>query len=135
MFRTSLTSAARIDGTHVSSQAFEAVPLSQLYNHHWILTDYKLPPYSSGTEEYDKFVRDGNKSFAAGPCESLKFSFGGGSEMKSTPFVLPDPYYYVLTGEESFGLNLHVVRDWENLKQTPASAWRIYFFLYPNPTN
>merc|ERR1712023_308869 len=90
-------------GSNYDEAAFEAVPLSQLYNHHWIMTDYKLPPYSSGTEEYNKFVRDGNKSFAAGPCESLKFSFGGGSEMKSTPFVLPDPYYYVLTGEESFG--------------------------------
>ena len=45
----------------------------------------------------------------AGPCDALKFSFGGGSEMSSTHVSLPEPYAYVLRGDEYFGLNLHLI--------------------------
>lgn len=50
-----------------------------------------------------------DKSFANGPCEGLKFSYGGGSEMSTTPMEFAEPYAFVLRGDEYFGLNLHVI--------------------------
>jgi len=84
------------------------IPLSEVYNHHWIAVDLTLPRYRS-FDEYAKRTRDQDRSFANGPCEALKWSFGGGSEMSSTPMMLPDPYAYVLRGDEYFGLNLHLI--------------------------
>ena len=79
-----------------------------LQNHHWIATDLMLPPVSN-EDAYAEYVEAQDKSFANGPCDALKFSFGGGSEMSSTHVSLPDPYAYVLRGDEYFGLNLHLI--------------------------
>lgn len=54
-------------------------------------------------------VEDGNKSFANGPCDSLRLVFGGGAETSNSPLIFPDPYYYILDGDEYFQVNLHLI--------------------------
>lgn len=96
------------DGNNYDEAGFVRVPTSQLYNHHWTAQDVKLPPYSD-VEAYAKMVEDGNKSFANGPCDSLKLVFGGGAETSDSPLIFPDPYYYILDGDEYFQVNLHLI--------------------------
>lgn len=74
-------------------------------NHHWIARDLEVGDVDDETKQ--RWVRE-KKSFAAGPCNALRFSFGGGSEMTNTPIILPDNYRYFLDGSEQFGVNLHL---------------------------
>lgn len=96
------------DGNNYDEAAFEAVPLSQVYNHHWITIDLAQPSFSD-TEAYAQMVKNGNISFANGPCDALAFSFGSGAEMGNTAWEFPHPYYYIIDGTEFFGLNIHLI--------------------------
>ena len=75
-------------------------------NHHWIARDLEVGDADDETKQ--RWVREG-KSFAAGPCDALRFSFGGGSEMSNTPIQFPNNYRYFLDGSEQFGVNLHLI--------------------------
>lgn len=70
--------------------------------------DFSLPRYTGNEGVYGDMLAAQDKSFANGPCEGLKFSYGGGSEMSTTPVEFAEPYAFVLSGDEYFGLNLHV---------------------------
>lgn len=48
-----------------------SVPLTEAYVHHWIV--------------YNQY---GN----AGVCSSLQYVFGGGAELRGTPYESPSPY-------------------------------------------
>merc|ERR1719230_1334563 len=87
---------------------FTPVPLSQLYNHHWVA--YELGAPDSGDEELmQRLVRDRERSFSAGPCGSLRFAFGGGSEMRNTPVSFPDDKRYFVPAGTTWGVNLHLI--------------------------
>ena len=58
-FRAELLTSSEEDGILYS------VPLSHLYNHHWIATDLNLPKLNSDIQVFEKFVQDNNKRFGA----------------------------------------------------------------------
>ena len=67
-----------------------SVPLSEVYNHHWLVFNGK-----------------GN----AGVCGGyLSYVFGVGAESRGTTTTYPHPYALVLKGDEKWGANIHLLR-------------------------
>ena len=87
---------------------FVPVPLAQLYNHHWVAEELDAPD-TNDAELMQQLVQEGETSFTNGPCRSLSFTFGGGSEMRNTPIDLPDNKRYFTRADSQWGLNLHLI--------------------------
>jgi hypothetical protein len=67
-----------------------SVPLSEVYNHHWLVFDGK-----------------GN----AGVCDNyLQYKFGVGAESRNSPVHYAEGYGLVLDGTETWGANIHLLR-------------------------
>ena len=74
----------------VVDAAGASVPLSEVYNHHWL-------------------VYDGRKN--SGVCGGyLVYKFGVGAECRGTPTVFPAPYALTAEGTETWGANIHLLR-------------------------
>lgn len=112
-----------------------SAPLSQLYNHHYVVLDsagasrivekdgVRWPPLLSTRSVYaDLLAR--NVSFNAGPCEMARYIFGGGAEFRGVNSVtgynltkyaaenasMPRAAWITGADEDSmWGMNLHVI--------------------------
>ena len=61
------------NGDNFEEEAQEReIPLSEVYNHHWIAVDLSLPKYTRDFDVYAERAREQDVSFANGPCEALK---------------------------------------------------------------
>ena len=69
----SATNASFVGDQYDTEAQMREVPLSEVYNHHWVAMDLKLPD-SRNREIYADFVRAQDKSFPNSPCEALKVS-------------------------------------------------------------
>ena len=67
-----------------------SVPLSEVYNHHWLVYDGRL-----------------NSGLCGG---YLAYKFGVGAECRGTPTVFPAPYALTAEGTEKWGANIHLLR-------------------------
>ena len=73
----------------------QSVPLSEVYDHHWLVFDD-----TSG-------VPSGN----AGVCGGfLAYIFGVGAESRNSPMQYPEGYGYKMKGHERWGANIHLLR-------------------------
>lgn len=73
----------------IVDEAGVKTPLSEVYNHHWIVFDGK-----------------GNM----GPCQSLGYKFGVGAESRGYPINFPAPYGTITDGTEQWSANIHLLR-------------------------
>ena len=74
----------------VVDEQHKSVPLTEVYNHHWLIFDGK-----------------GNSGVCGG---YLGYKFGVGAECRGTPTVFPEPYALVTDGTETWGANIHLLR-------------------------
>lgn len=78
-------------------EAGAEVPQTELYVHHWLM--YDLEAQSSG----GTVLNDGL-------CSNLPNVWGIGAELRGTNYTYPAPYGIVVTGKETWGVNLHFIR-------------------------
>jgi len=104
------------------------VPLSELYNHHFVLYDSTGSPVQNvrqggnwppplGDPAYPTAAAAG-LSVATGPCDSVKFSHGGGAEWRGVQDQLrwsptmPNAYstaWVTDFSQTTFGVNIHLI--------------------------
>ena len=77
-------------GDIVYADTRDAVPLTQVYDHHWI---------ARSTNHRNQLCHGG-----------LEYVFGIGAESRNSPVVLPDGFGYVVEAGTKWGANIHLLR-------------------------
>jgi hypothetical protein len=88
----------------------ESVPLSTVYDHHWIALD--------------RFHENVLCNAKGGPGYGPQYVFGIGAESRNTPALFPDGQGYIVydADENQWGGNIHLLHTVDLLGDSPASA-------------
>jgi len=77
------------EGEIVDGETLQSTPLTEIYDHHWILL---------------------NNVHKNRLCKGIEYVFGVGAESRNTPFDLPAGYGYPVAEGTEWGANIHLLR-------------------------
>ena len=80
---------ASSEGEIVDGETLQSTPLTEIYDHHWILL---------------------NNVHKNRLCKGIEYVFGVGAESRNTPFDLPAGYGYPVAEGTEWGANIHLLR-------------------------
>ena len=80
---------ASSEGEIVDGETLQSIPLTEIYDHHWILL---------------------NNVHKNRLCKGIEYVFGVGAESRNTPFGFPAGYGYHVPEGTEWGANIHLLR-------------------------